>query len=104
MESIQLLLDVGQHLVHIAAAGVERHFMFHYPGRADLLCHAEHHGCAAQRYQQRPQLICWQRRAQHREHQRRRIPRQDAGLLGADNFAHAFSPFPKGRTAPCTLP
>lgn len=68
VEGIQLLLDVGQHLVHIAAAGVERHFMLHYSGRADLLCRAEHHGSAAQRYQQRPQLICWQRRAQHREH------------------------------------
>jgi hypothetical protein len=49
VEGIQLLLDVGQHLVHIAAAGVERHFMLHHPGRADLLCRAEHHGCAAQR-------------------------------------------------------
>ena len=70
----------------------------------DFLGRTKGRASAAQRHQQCPQLIDRQHGTQHREHQRRRIPRQDAGFCGADHFAHGGSPFPKGPAAPCTLP
>ena len=49
-------------------------------------------GC--QRRRKGPQPVHRQHRAQHHEHQRRRVVRQDTGLPGADDLAHGRSPFP----------
>ena len=49
-------------------------------------------GSAAQRYQQRPQLIHRQYRAQSQKDQRHCIKRQNAGLLSADDLTHEPSP------------
>lgn len=35
-EGVQLLLHLGQHGIHIVHTGMEGHFRFHHPGRADL--------------------------------------------------------------------
>ena len=91
---IEFLLNVGQHRVHILHTGVERHFVLHHPGRADLLCRTKGHKCTAQRRQQRPQLIHRQYRAQYQKDQCHCIKWQNAGLSGADDFAHVSSPCP----------
>ena len=90
VQGVQLLLHVGQHLVHILHTGVERHLVLHHPGRADLLRRAKGHQGPAQRHQQRPQLIHRQHRAQYQKDQRHRVERQDAWLPGADRLAHVF--------------
>ena len=54
VQGVQLLLDIGQHLVHILHTGVEGYLVLHHPGRAGLFCHAKGHGGTAQRHQQRP--------------------------------------------------
>ena len=54
MQGVQLLLDIGQHLVHILHTGVEGYLVLHHPGRAGFLCHAKGHGGTAQRHQQCP--------------------------------------------------
>ena len=92
VQGIQFLLDVGQHRVHILHAGVEGHFVLHHPGRADLLRRAKGDQGAAQRRQQRPQLIHRQYRAQSQKDQRHCIKWQNAGLLSADDLTHEPSP------------
>ena len=94
VQGIQFLLNVGQHRVHILHTGVERHFVLHHPGRADLLCRTKGHKCTAQRRQQRPQLIHRQYRAQYQKDQCHCIKWQNAGLSGADDLAHVSSPCP----------
>ena len=94
MQSVQLLLDVCQHGVHVPHTRVEGHLGFYHTGRADLFGRQECRRSGYQRRRKGPQPVHRQHRAQHHEHQRRRIVRQDTGLPGADDLAHGRSPFP----------
>ena len=87
-EGVQLLLDAGEHLVHIPVAGVERHLPLDDLGRADPPGRRESRRSARQGHRQRPHLVDRQRGAQRKSRGRRRIKGQGAGLFGADDLAH----------------
>ena len=94
VQGIELLLDIGQHGVHVVLPGVERHLVFHHMGRTEFLPQAKRHGSAAQRHQQCPEFVHREHRAEHHEHQSACVKRQDTGFPGADDLAHEASPFP----------
>ena len=94
VQGIELLLDIGQHGVHVVLPGVERHLVFHHMGRTEFLSQAKRRGSAAQRHQQCPEFVHREHRAEHHEHQSACVKRQDTGFPGADDLAHEASPFP----------
>src|SRR5699024_5706486 len=87
-EGVQLLLDAGEHLVHIPVAGVERYLPLDDLGRADHTDRSESGRSDRQGHRQRPHLVDRLRGAQRKPRGRRRIKRQGAGLFGADDLAH----------------